>query len=296
MPPVTKQRPPAPTAANGKPPSPPAASGAAGRIRPVKSAVTNLLLSLYGRPKTGKTRLACTFPPPGLIIGTEDGTASVIGVPGWDFVLLERCEEIVGLIDGLAKGELTTQAGKRYASIVFDNGTGFRDQRISEILGLERAAVQKGYGFANRDQWMECSQSMKELLRPLLWLGRQRDYNVVVIAQEQNLAKEESNLIDMGPALGKSVADWINAECDYIGQTCLKEQQKDQSLTVAGVTTTKKVGTGKYEYSLRVAPSDVYRAGFRVPLGVKMDVEFLADPSYAKILDLIRGNSKVAAK
>ncbi len=31
----------------------------------------------YGPPKTGKTRLACTFPKPMLLIGTEDGTKSV---------------------------------------------------------------------------------------------------------------------------------------------------------------------------------------------------------------------------
>ena len=48
------------------------------RIVPV-SEITHetVRMSLYGGPKTGKTRFACTFPKPLLIMGTEEGTASV---------------------------------------------------------------------------------------------------------------------------------------------------------------------------------------------------------------------------
>jgi hypothetical protein len=305
MPPLVKKQTPIPPLVSGQPKP----AGILGRIGPIRKEISKIFLSLYGRPKVGKTRIGCSLPKPELIIGTEDGTDSVIGTPGLDFVQLLRCEEITVVLDALAKGALRStwrasktglvqvlddegnpsNTGDPYESIVLDNGTGFRDMRISEILGLERVAMQKGYGFANRDQWMECSGSMKELLRPLVWMGRQRQYNVVIIAQEQDLAKEGSQFQDFGPAVGKSVADWINAECSYIGQATVREITREQKITIAGSESVKQLGTGKYIYTLRVTPTDCYRAGFRLPNGRKMEQEYLDDPDYDKIMKLIRG-------
>lgn len=245
------------------------------------------MMSLYGRPKTGKTRLAGTFPKPLLIIGSEDGTASVTGVKGIDFVQLERCEEIGEIIEGpLSSG--------KYASVALDNGTKFRDMRISEILGLEDVAVQKGWGFAGRDQWIECANSMKEMLRPLLALGRKRQINIVVIAQEQNFTEEAGGGGDflapnIGPALGKSVCDWLNAECDYIGQTLIRSQEVTKTTNVAGKEVTTKVKTGKKEYCLRTAPDEYYQAGFRVGLDVVLKSDFIVNPTYEKIVKVIVG-------
>lgn len=236
---------------------------------------------------TGKTRLACTFPKPLLIIGAEDGTGSVIGTKGVDFVQLNRCEEILEIVNGpLAQG--------KYASAVLDNGSKFRDMRICEILGLQEVAVQKGWGFAGREQWMECSNSMKELIRPLLNLGRRRQLNVVVIAQEQNFGDESGQSSDLitptiGPALGKSVCDWLNAECDYIGHALIREQTMTQKVKAAGKEIEQVVNTGKKEYCLRVAPHEVYQSGFRIPLGKELKQDFVINPTYEKICKLIKG-------
>lgn len=256
------------------------------RIAPVSKTVGTVMMSLYGRPKTGKTRLSCTFPKPLLIIGSEDGTASVVGSEKTDFVQLEKCAEIMDIIDGpLSSG--------KYATVVFDNGTKFRDMRISEILGLDKVIIQKDFGFAGREAWMECSNSMKALLRPLLNLGRQRRLNVVVIAQEQNFSDESStsDLItpNIGPALGKSVCDWLNAECDYIGQTLIREEVVGKTIKLNGKETKTLVRSGKKEYCLRVAPHEIYQAGFRVPLGRQLTTEFIVDPSYEKIMKLVQG-------
>ena len=251
-------------------------------------------MSLYGLPKTGKTRLACTFPKPLLIIGSEDGTASVVGTPGVDFVQLENCYELGQLIEG------PVSSGK-YASVVLDNASKFRDMRIAEILGLKEVAVQKGWGFATRDQWVECSNSMKQMLRPILWLGRQRKLNVVIIAHEQNFTAEEtggksSDLLrpNIGPALGKSVCDFINAECDFIGQTHIREQTATKINTVNGKEVPYEVKTGKAEYCLRIAPTEFYQAGFRVSPKVKLAVDYLVDPTYAKIMSVINGKPLTA--
>lgn len=273
------------------------------RIRPVTHTHASIRMSLYGRPKTGKTRLACTFPKPLLVIGSEDGTASVVGIKGVDFVLLKKCEEVSTVIDGpLAVG--------RYASAVFDNGTKFRDMRIAEILGLDRLPLQKGWGFATIKQWGECANSIKQLLRPLFELARCGSLNLVFIAQESELSGfgenddkpdeqkiKSQNVEDMafipeiGPAMGKSVRDWINAECDYIGQTLIRNQVVARQVTAikGQPPSTSYEATGKAEYCLRVNPNGIYQAGFRVPIGREIKQDFVTDPSYDKIVRLIEG-------
>lgn len=257
------------------------------RIRPVRATVGTIMMSLYGRPKTGKTRLACTFPKPLLVIGSEDGTASVIGSEGVDFVLLRRCEELREIVEGpLAAG--------KYKSAVLDNGTKFRDMRLSEILGLDGVPVTKGFGFASRENYMECATSLKEMWRPLLQLGRDRRINLVVIAQEANPSEDSSGNHDMiipeiGSDLGKSLRNWLNAECDYIGQTLIRNKVVKTKVPQGDVTVEVEQKTGKAEYCLRVGPHEVYQSGFRIPLGKELKEDFLVDPTHAKILQLIQG-------
>ncbi len=262
-------------------------AGVLERIRPVASGIGSLKFSLYGRPKVGKTRLACTFPKPLLILGFEDGTASVVGSKGVEFVELRRTEEIQALTeDPIAAG--------RWATVVVDNGTKFRDMRVSEILGLDRAPVQKGWGFAGRDAWIECANSMKQLLRPLYDLANAMPLNVVMIAQEQNFSEEDgtssSDLIvpAIGSAIGKSVCMFVNAESDYIGQCFIREQVESRPFKTGGKTIIKKVQTGKAEYCLRVGPHPIYMTGFRQPLGAPELPDVIVDPTYEKVLKLIQ--------
>lgn len=273
-------------------------SGVLSRIKPVSTDPTGMLMVLYGIAKSGKTRFACTFPKPLLIIGTEDGTKSLMGITGVDFVKLNKCEEMMEIV---SSGFLTN-----YKTVVFDNGTGFRDMRISEILRLDKLPVQKGWGFATREQWGECSMSMKKMLAPLLQLGKDRILNVVCIAQEADLnSKEEGgsgNVDDLikariGPALGKSTTNWLNAECDYIGQLVVRHGTKEtevQSIKDGPVSTIKE-RTGMIEYSLRVKPNGVHDCGFRVSLGVKIKDEFLnltdTTDGYERLVKLILGES-----
>lgn len=78
-------------------------------------------ISVYGRPKTGKTRLSSTFPKPLLILGTEDGTESIKKVEGIDFIhVIYNKQEPKGMSDNEWKNTL-----KRYAidMIPFNNIT-----------------------------------------------------------------------------------------------------------------------------------------------------------------------------
>lgn len=266
------------------------------RIAPVAaSKVGRMKCSFYGEPKVGKTRLLGTFPKPLLIIGTEDGTASIAGVKGVDFVFLERTDEIYDLIDGPIK------AGK-YKTVGLDHATKLREKRIDELwaskgLGGDKTPERKPFLYADKqwkDVWVQCSQDMRKLLGPLLDLPRVMELNVVIISQEGKLNYEDNSSSDLikpsiGSALGRTVADWLSAECDFTGQCLIRQETTEQKATLAGTTTTTRVKTGKKEYCLRVVRDEIYNAGFRVPLGKELRDEFLVDPSYEKIVKLIGG-------
>lgn len=266
------------------------------RIQPIKTKLESLIMSLYGNPKTGKTRLAATFPKPVLFIGAEDGTASIVGAKDVFFVHLQRTAEMMDVIHGPV-------ADGKYKTVVVDNGTKLRDMKMAEILGMTegdttKAIDHKGFGFANRDQWTECSMAIKGLLRPLLDLGRRKKLNIVTIAHEQNF-QEDSKVTEnlnpnVGPALGKSVCDWLNAECDYIAQTLIRAQKKKVTRKVGTTNVDSWEDTGKKEYCLRVGPHEMYQTGFRIGLALSMpaNVDFIVNPSYEKIIQVIEGRYK----
>lgn len=268
------------------------------RIAPIKSTnVGRLKFALYGVPKTGKTRFACSFPKPLLLIGAEDGTASVVGTPGVDFVQLRSSSEFSEIVAGpLAEG--------RYKSVVLDTASKMRDMRTNELfeaMGMDTPPEKKPFLYADaawKAVWTQCAKDMKDLLRQVLDLPRVMDLNVVVISQEQNLnelTQSDSDLVRpvIGSALGRSVCEWLHAECDYIGQMLIREQVvvNDVPVEVSGKKSTQQVKqrTGRKEYCMRVATDGVYQAGFRLPAGRALTEEFITNPSYDKVLKLLQG-------
>jgi hypothetical protein len=247
-------------------------------------------ISLYGNPKTGKTRFACTFPKPLLLLGAEDGTASVVGMEGVDFLLLESCEDLREVTNLLRTGQ--------YKTAVLDSGTSLRDMRIKEILRLSEMPVQKGFGFASREQWGEAAMSIKQLLRPTFDCARQGILeNLVIIAQESTYNGGDegaaSDLIKptVSSALGKSLADWVNQECDCIGQMFTRMQvvTKIHQPIKDGPTVTMTEKTGAIDYCLRIGTDGVYQAGIRVRQGLTLQQSVLTDPSYDRLLRVIKG-------
>ena len=260
------------------------------RVRKVTDIQAGIRISLYGNPKTGKTRLSCTFPKPLLLIGAEDGTASIVGMEGIDFHLLDTCAELRDITNDPALSN--------YKTVVIDSGTSLRDMRIKEILRLNEMPVQKGYGFASREQWGECSMSLKQLLRPVFDRAKRGTIeNFVFIAQEQvyNGGEEgaASDLIKptVTSALGESLAKWVNAECDCIGQTFVRMQviTKTHQPIKDGPTVTMTEKTGEREYCLRLGTDGVYQAGIRVRQGLTLQQSVLTDPSYDRLLRVMKG-------
>jgi len=256
-------------------------------------------LNVYGRGKTGKTRLACTFPKPLLLIGTEDGTRSVCtnrrpkpphkhiyelligGEPtGVDFVRLERSQDIE---------ELVKLSG--YNSYGLDNAGGLQDIILKEILGLDEIPIQKTWGMAERSHWITCGAQTKERLRSIIDLADQQGKNVVIIAHERNFDESgdsEVTIPSIGSALTPAVAAWLNGACDYICQTFIREHIEQRTSKIGGKEVTTNVRTGKHDYCLRTGPHSVYMTGFRLPPEAKLP-DMIVDPNYQKILRIIQG-------
>lgn len=309
-----------------RPAAKPASNGASvlNRTTPIKkSNLGRVKMATYGVPKSGKTRLGATFPKPELIIGPEDGTASIVGMHGIDFVHIENTDECRVLVNAVRSGWRScwsktatgwreikdsngnpVHEGEAYASIMLDNATKLRDMRVVELFASRGMEVpdRKPFLFAGqvwKDVWTQCSKDMKDLLRPLLDLPRVMPMNVIIIAQEQNFTSEEgtsavgSELLrpSVGSALGKGLCDWLHAECDYICQTLIRAEMKHQEMLVDGTDIGTDAPTGRKQYCLRVGPHEIYQTGFRLPNGGTIKEEFIIDPSYEKIAALIGGKS-----
>jgi len=262
------------------------AVGVVGRIEAVGSGRKGMKINIYGLGKRGKTRFACTFPKHLLLIGTEDGTASLGKMKGVDFIQITKSSDLDELLPLVAEG--------KYQSVVLDTAGGLQDLILKEILGLEDIPVQKSWGIAKQQDWGTCGSQTKERLRALLNLAQTVAAYVVIVAHERDFSKGDESSSDLGvfptvgSALTPSVAGWLNGACDYIGQCFLREEvtKKQSKVGKKTIMTTKK--TGKIEYCLRVGPHPVYMTGFRVDPSVKLP-DAISNPSYAKVVAVING-------
>jgi hypothetical protein len=264
--------------------SSPDIGGVLSRIRPVQVREGGVKLNVYGRGKSGKTRLACTFPKPLLIIGTEDGTKSVSTVKGVDFVRMAHTDELA---------ELCEAAPARYKTVVLDTAGGMQDLVLKEVLGLDEVPMGRNWGMTDQQTWGIVTQQTNERMRQVLDLADKHDTNVVVIAHERSFNDGgESDVIQptVGSALTPKCCAWLNAAVDYICQCFIREQEIKKEVTKDnGKKGTIKVKTGKMEYCLRVGPHVTYITGFRLPPGGPELPDCIVNPDYGKILSLIQG-------
>lgn len=255
-----------------------------------------LKISIYGRPKTGKTRLMSSFPKPLLILGAEDGTESIRNVDGVDFIrvigdIAEVPEEYKD--NYVRTSELSTlipEIPNKYKSVGWDTASMLYEIRLADILGLEELPTQKSWGLATRDQYGQVSLQVKTILRETLKLP----INVVIVAHERNFSEEgggeSSELLTpvISSSLSPSVCRWLNGEVDYIAQCFIREETTERVSKIAGKETTVKSRTGKSEYCLRVGPHPCFVTGFRLPTGYELP-DVVVDPSYEKINRILQG-------
>lgn len=257
----------------------------ANRIKPISALVNNeISICIYGRPKTGKTRLAATFPKPLLILGTEDGTKSIGGVKDVDFVLLKKSTEVEELVD-YAIG------AKKYKSIVLDNVTQLQGMVLAEMLGLDEIPLQQHRSMIQNIDNQQYSLLTKTAINAVFKFNG----NIIFAAHEKDFnedSKTQSDLIlpTIGTGLSKAVANWLNGKCDYICQTYIRDKVNKEEVSPGVFIDTP---SGKGEYCLRIGAHAVYMTGFRVPIGAKLP-DVIVNPTYQKIYDIITGKYKEA--
>ncbi len=298
MPPIVSKQ-------NNRPPAKVARGSLLSRVQPVSQVDSGgLKLSLYGRSKTGKTRLLGSFPKPLVIIGAEDGTRSIRTVEGCHFVRvyvdgakLDAADEQAGNYIWLSQLESFVEelAGSDFASVGIDTASALYDLCLAAILGLNELPAQRSFGMASRDQYGQAGLQIKTFLRKLLGLKQ----HVVVTAHERNFSEEGggSELLTpvVGSALSASVTNWLNGAVDYICQTFIREEvlvrEQKGIKGKDGQPVKTRTRTGRKEYCLRVGPHEVYQTGFRHPPGFELP-EVVVNASYDKIRALANGEGE----
>jgi hypothetical protein len=274
------------------------------QIRPVADVPRKgVTLSIYGKGKTGKTRLACTFPKPMLLIGTEDGSESVRGRVGVDFVRIMSANHLEDLCQTVATGKsfwkgktkLNNQSGDPYLSACLDTGGGLQDIVLKEFKGLDEIPVQLSWGIATQQDWGGITEQWKEHVRRFIRLAETHQKHIAIIAHEREFKSDDraevSDIIipNVGSALTPKATAWLNGAVSYIGQTFIRDKlvQKPAAKGVKGAEM-EWVASGEYEFCLRVGPHPVFMTGFRVDDGIDVP-DAIVNPTFEKIMNVIKG-------
>lgn len=288
------------------------------KIRPIEQSNYNRLKwSVYGDIGVGKSRFSCTFPKPLLLIAVEKGTDSVVGTPGIDVSPLDSTGDLFPLLDHAVDGKsqwsydgkewkflgIGKFQGDKYRTIVLDTATKLKRNRITEIfasMGKEvpRVLPPQYAGKEWKDVWTQTSADMQKLLGAVLSVPDNNDLCVVINCHEANLTydKDEGNSStseflkpNISSAVGKAVAEFMNAEVSYLGQMLIRDKYEEREEKMGDVSNTVKVRTAS-EYVMRIGPDAVYRTKFRRPLTVTKPLpDFIIDPNFEKIIKIIKG-------
>lgn len=229
----------------------------------------------YGKPGSGKTTLACTFPKPLLLIDMKDEKGYLIAkkIKGVTVVRAKSVEDLYTIY-----WYLKDNPGK-FKTVVLDTVTAgqalfLEDLRQRKKPNLEKSKI-GNWGTMSKQDWGEISQSYG----PLLIDFRDLNCNTVYLSQERTFNMGEDNdgedeRIDpsVGPRIMPSISSNLLAAVDFIGGCFIRQKKLKDAV--------------QPQYCLRVGPHPVYITKVRVPKEVEVQ-PILVDACYDDLIDLI---------
>lgn len=258
-------------------------SDIASLIKPVALLPFVISAVFYGRPGSGKTTLASTFPGPVLMLD--------IGDKGWDSVA-DVEDTYVASVDTWTQLEelywhLKTAGG--YTTVVIDGASGLQGLAADHIL--TEGSREPTDHLSKRD-----FGTMGKMLTT--WITNYRDLtdegiNVIFLLHQKTISSDNEGSDDevmpeVGPRMMPSVSDFLCGAVKVIGHTFIR--QRVLRSRVAGQKAERRT-----DFCLRVAPHGVYTSKVRTPRG-SYTPEFLVDPTYDKLAQVMRGEFKPPAK
>lgn len=251
------------------------------RAKPVAELKLIITALFYGRSGSGKTTVAGTFPKPMLILDIgERGTDSLSSMEGVDVITVNGWGELEEIYWAL-------KDGTHYKTVVIDAVHTMQNQAIQEARELAKKqdkdmTSQRDMGQATglMNQW---NYNFRDL--------RDDGINVVFLAHDRLRETDTDDGVDsispeVGPNVMPNVGKTLMGAVNIIGYTYIREVAEKK---VPG----KKADTRR-EYCMLLGANSVYNTKVRSPKE-NVTPEFIVDPSYDKLVAVIKGASTPAA-
>lgn len=230
----------------------------------------------WGRPGTGKTTLAASFPKPVLVLDVQErGTRSIRNVPDAKKIKIQDFPQFEEVYDYLDLHR------KKYQTVVMDTVTAAQRLALEHILEVER-----GEDMSQR-KWGKVGGLLIETIQRFRTLA-ESGINVIFIAHDRTSHSDydegDSSLIDpqVGAMVMPSVASYLNGAVDVIGQCYIREKK----IMVKGQRKSN-VAKRVVEYAVRVGPHPYYNSKIRRPRMEAGLPQFVSDPTYEKLIQLM---------
>lgn len=250
-------------------------SGLEDRFQDLLDMNTPTIITLYGRPGTGKTTISCTLPKPLLLIdvkdkGTDSGKRDDLEPGDITVFELEEFDEIYDLYDYIKDNP------DRFKSVVIDHMTALQDFCYEKVMDEEgKSRMSQGmYGTAGG-----YLKEVINLYKGLTDLGITPCFNCQDRMESGDGEGEDQLLPEVGPSLMPSVARTLCAASRVIGHT----YQFENVEKLDGAKVRRNI-----EFRLRLGPNPYYITKVTRPFGTPCP-QFLVDATYQDIMKVVKG-------
>lgn len=249
--------------------------GVEDRFKDLLDMDTPTIITLYGRPGTGKTTISCTAPKPLLLIdvkdkGTDSGKRDDLQPGDITVFELETFDDIYEVYDYIEENP------DRFRSVVIDHMTALQDFCYDKVMEEEgKSKMSQGmYGTAGG-----YLKEVINLYKGLTDLGITPIFNCQDRMESGDGEGEDQLLPEVGPSLMPSVARTLCAASRVIGHT----YQFENVEKLEGAKVRRNI-----EFRLRLGPNPYYITKVTRPFGTPCP-QFLVDANYKDIMKIVKG-------